>query len=555
MSCNTNSNPIGPIGLRRYSFWRQPRVSFYPFRLLLAAAFVLVSFISFSQEKKRVEIERAEFLEADENIAPNAQRLVGDVKIRHKDILMWCDSAYTYTGTNKVDAFGNVHINQGDTLHLYANKIYYNGDTDFARAYENVKLENKNTTLYTDTLDFDMDANVGYYDDHGEIVDSTNTLTSIIGRYFIDEDLIHFYENVEAHNENYTLASDTMLYNTESGRIFIMGPTTIRDSANTLYAEDGWYDSKTGEAELIKNPVVSNETQEMRASYIKYNETDGNGRAEGAVRMEDFENQTIVMGKIADYNDKEEIATVTDSALLIMYSEKDTLFLHADTLRTVPDTIEGEKIVSAFYGTRFYRSDIQGVCDSLVYFTKDSVVQLHTNPVIWSEIHQLSADLIDMKQNTNAPDEMHLKNNSFIISKLDSGRFDQIKGKNMIGYIVDNQLSRINVDGNGQTLYYAREDTTIIGLNRAESSRISIRFKEGRVFKIVFLTAPEGELKPLFELTEEEKRLSGFEWKIHLRPLTKHDIFERNESLPEPEKQPELESETEVTTKIPLETP
>lgn len=504
-------------------------------QMFLVIVFLFSSLHTFSQEKKRVDIEQADYLEADENIAPNAQRLVGNVRIRHQDVLMWCDSAYTYSGTNRVDAFGNVRINQGDTLNLYAREVFYDGDISQARAFQDVRLINKSTTLFTDTLDYDMAANIGYYNHNGKIVDSTNVLTSVIGKYFINDDLIHFYRNVKAYNDNYTLESDTLLYNTETGRLFIVGPTTIRDSSNTLYAEDGWYDTNTGEAELLKNPLVYNETQQLKANYIKYNEENGNGKALGNVYMEDFENKIIVTGNNSDYNDKLEIATVTDSALFMMYSEKDTLFLHADTLRTVPDTIEGEKIIMAYYGTRFYRDDIQGVCDSMVYFTKDSVVQLYKNPVIWSEIHQLSADQIEMKQNTDAPDELHLNNNGFIISKLDSGRFDQIKGKLMIGYVVNNELNKIDVDGNGQTLYYARQNEEIIGLNRVESSRISIRFKEGKIFRISFLQAPEGVLKPLFALTEEEKTLSGFEWKIHLRPLSRHDVFQGKEppSVPE----------------------
>lgn len=504
-------------------------------QVFLAAFMFLTSIPVFSQEKKRVDIEQADYLEADEKIAPNAQRLVGNVRIRHQDVLMWCDSAYTYTGTNRVDAFGNVHINQGDTLNLYARKIFYNGDISHARAYQDVRLINKKTTLYADTLDYDMAANIGYYDDNGKIVDSTNILTSVIGKYFINNDLIHFYQNVEAYNDNYTLKSDTLYYNTETGRLFIVGPTTIRDSANTLYAEDGWYDTKTGEAELLKNPAVFNETQQLKANYIKYNESDGNGRALGNVRIDDYENKITVTGNTSDYNDKLEIATVTDSALFMMYSEKDTLFLHADTLRTIPDTIDGEKLILAYYGTRFYRTDLQGICDSLVYFTKDSVVQLFNNPVIWSEAHQLSADKIEMKQNTNAPDELHLKNNSFIISKLDSGKFDQIKGKEMIGYVVNNELNRFDVNGNGQTLYYARQDEEIIGLNRVESSRISIRFRERKIFGTSFFQKPEGVLKPLFALTEEEKTLPGFEWKINQRPLSKHDVFPRKEPLISPE--------------------
>jgi lipopolysaccharide export system protein LptA len=345
--------------------------------------------------------------------------------------------------------------------------------------------------------------------------------------------MIYFYEDVNAYNDDYTLENDTLIYNTNSGLYLIKGPTTIRDSAYTLYAEDGWYNSKTGEAELTEHARVFDEKQELRADYIRYNETDGKGKALGNVHIQDYENKIIVTGETAAYSDEFEIATVTDSALFQMYSEEDTLFLHADTLRTVPDTIEGEKLVMAFYGTRFFRTDLQGVCDSLVYFSKDSVVELHHNPVIWSEIHQLSADMINMKQNTGAPDEIHLLNNSFIISKLDSGRFDQIKGREMVGFITDNKLSKIDVNGSGQTLYYAREDTTIIGLNKAESSRIAIQFREEKIYRISFLQSPLGTLKPLFDVTEEEKKLSGFDWKISLRPMSKEDLFIHNAREPD----------------------
>jgi hypothetical protein len=375
-------------------------------------------------------------------------------------------------------------------------------------------------------------------------VDSTTTITSVIGKYFIDNDMLYLFENVVAVSDSFTMNSDTVSYNTVTKRIFITGPTTIRDSANTLYAENGWYDSTTGEAELLKNPVISNDKQNIAASYIRYSKENKIGKALGSVRITDLENSSIITGKIAEYNDLLEIAMVTDSAVYMNYNEKDTLFLHADTLRTIPDTIPKEKIIFGYHKVRFFRTDLQGICDSMVYFTRDSVVQLHKFPIMWSEIHQLSADLIEMKQYENAPDELHLTRNGFIISKQDSNMFDQIKGKEMVGYIINNKLNNIEVNGNGETLYYAREKEQIIGLNRAESSKISIRFKDGKINSISFLKAPDGELKPLFELTEEDKQLKGFEWKIYLRPLSKYDIFERKIA-----KDPEiLESESENNT-------
>ncbi|MDX8340389.1 OstA-like protein [Draconibacterium sp. IB214405] len=487
-----------------------------------------------------MEIIQAESLVQSQSIA-NAQRLVNDVIIKHEGIMMYCDSAYTYEGSNRVDAFGNVHINQGDTLHLYARKVYYDGDRSFAQAIKNVKLVNPEITLYTDTLDYDMNLNVGYYDCGGKIVDSTNTLTSKVGQYFLDDNEAHFTDSVVGFSDKYTIDSEDLRYNTQTEVIFFKGPTTIRDSVNTLYAEDGWYNTQTGEADLNLHPMVYNDTQSIKAKQISYNKENGDGLAIGDVFIEDFENRTIIQGNKVIYNEEKETAIATDSAVFITYNETDSLFLHADTLKSIPDTIDGENLVMAYYGVRFFRNDIQGLCDSLMYFTKDSLVQLHRNPVIWSEQHQLSADYIEMIQHTTAPNEMHLKKNSFIISKQDSGRYDQIKGKNMTGYIVNGKLRNIDVDGNGQTLYYARDKEAVIGLNRAESSNIGIRFKEGKIDAIAFQKQPEGQLKPILKLDESEKTLPGFEWKIKLRPLSKDDIFWR------PEKKEVTEEEEKVT--------
>ena len=496
-------------------------------KLKLFIVLLLSTLISYSQEKKKIEILQAGYAaEVADN--PNAQQLVDSVLIRHKNILMWCDTAYTYSGTNKVDAVGHVRIDQGDTLDLYAEKVHYNGDKNFATAITNVRLLNKSTTLYTDTLDYDLSSNTGYYDDGGTIVDSSTTITSNIGKYFVDDDILYLYQDVVGTNDKFILKSDTVNYNTISGKMNIVGPTTIRDSANTIYAEDGWYDSKTGEAELLKNPVINNKTQKISARYIYYDKENKTGKALGSVRMEDFDNSSTILGNIANYNDELGTAMITDSAVYINYNDNnnDTLFLHADTLRMVPDTIKGKKIITAYHKVRFLKNDIQGVCDSLVYYTRDSIVQLHYNPIIWSDMRQLSADIIEMKQYANAPDEIRLSQNSFIISKQDSVRYDQIKGKNMIGYITDNKLTNIDVDGNGQTLYYAREKENIIGLNHTESSKISILFKDGEINRIKFLGKPEGDLKPLTELKEEDKQLKDFAWKIYLRPLSKYDIFD-----------------------------
>lgn len=523
----------------------------YFFRFFFLAIFVAgFSVKTEAQQKRSVVIENAGTLERNDDIVPNAQRILNNVRMRHNDMVMWCDSAYQYVGTNRVDAFGNVHINQADTIDLYANMIHYDGDISFARAIGNVRLINKSATLYTDTLDYSLDTNIGYYDDRGKIVDSTNVLTSIIGRYYVNEDIVWFFRDVEGTSDDYVLLSDTVRYNTVTGLIDIYGPTTIRDSLNIIFSEAGWYDSQTGEAKLTKNPVMYNESQKLKGDIIDYKREEGFGKAQGRVEIHDFENDIIVRGNNSWYDEISEIAYMTDSALFIYITNADSLFLHADTLKTIPDTIKDEKIITAYRHAKFYRADMQGKCDSLVYFTRDSTIQMYFNPILWSDINQLVADMIEMKSFADSiPNELRLYNNAFIISEGSPAQFDQIKGKNMVGYIIENRLNYIDVDGNGQTLYYARDSEEDIGLNRAEGSRIRIVFKEGKVNRIKFYTTPNGILKPLFQLGESEKRLEGFDWKDRIRPKSKYDIFKSEEQLINERKTPEPPAEAEAETK------
>ncbi|HAH26146.1 MAG TPA: hypothetical protein DCL77_20685, partial [Prolixibacteraceae bacterium] len=358
-----------------------------------------------------------------------------------------------------------------------------------------------------------------------------------------------------------------------------------------LYAEYGWYDSMKNLAHLTKKPRIWNINQKVKADSIFYDKEKGDGLALGHARIEDIENHIIVQGNRVVYNDLSKIATATDSAVLIQYSKTDSLFLHAQILRTMPDTSKvsvrasvlskGSKLaasktpardtlaavtpeakaltvkalntdsiaanalvkdstatvkpkdarlVLAYYKVRFYRQDMQGKCDSLAYWSKDSTIQLYTAPVIWSNRNQITADYIEMINRTKDPDEVRMKENAFIIAmEEDSVRFNQIKGKNMVGFIRNNELYKIDVSGNGQSNYYAYDKKGIIGLNQAQSSNITIYMNKGKVSRIALIKSPDGELKPMAQIEEGDKRLPGFNWQQEIRPKSKTDIFRTEE--------------------------
>ncbi|HAQ21833.1 MAG TPA: hypothetical protein DCR40_21775 [Prolixibacteraceae bacterium] len=548
----------------------------------------LICLLAFSatsqaQKKKKVEILNADVGSYDERIVANAQRLLGNVNITVDGALMWCDSMYSYTN-NSVDAFGNVHIIRGDTLNMYADFIHYNPETKQAKARRNVKLIDKQVTLTTDSLDYSMANDLASYNNSGTVKDSTNVLTSVIGQYYVNEKKAYFKTKVEVVTKDYQIKSDTLIYFTNTKKVFLEGPTHIFNETDTLYAEYGWYDSMKGVSQLTKKPRIWNAKQKLKADSIFYDKEKGEGLALGHARIQDLENSIVVIGNRVQYNDITKMAYATDSAALIQYSETDSLYLHADRLRTMPDTTKAKKaiplknekktalskapakvqktvqedslkvvqtepdilpvqkpaadslavkpakdprLVLAYNQVRFFRDDIQGKCDSLAYWSKDSTIQLFTDPVIWSGKNQMSANYIEMINRSKDPDEVLMKEDAFIVSmEDDSIRFNQIKGKNMVGFVRKNSLYRIDVNGNGQSNYFAHDDKgAIIGLNKAESSNIIIYLNEGKVKKIAFIKSPEGELKPMADIEEGEKLLPGFRWLSEIRPINKDDIF------------------------------
>lgn len=551
---------------------------------LVSAAIFMLSAAGFSQTKKKVQILHTDIGGYDARIVANAQRLIGNVQILVDGAYMWCDSLYSYTNKNMVDAFGSVHIVRGDTLNMYADFINYDGDTKIAKARRNVKLIDKQTTLITDSLDYDMNTDMAYYNYGGTIKDTANVLVSETGQYHVNADKAFFRNNVEGTTKDYKIKSDTLIYFTKIRKVYIEGPTHIYNEKDTLYAEYGWYDSMKNLANLTKNPRIWNINQNMEADSIFYDKNKGDALALGNARIEDIENKIIVEGNRVEYSELTKIATATDSAMLIQYSESDSLFLHADILKTLPDTTKSAtgklplkqvvntpdtlasdslktilketaianadtlhaelinspvtqdttsskkeqepRIVLAYNKVRFFREDMQGKCDSLVYWSKDSTIQLFTEPVIWSKNNQISAQYIEMINRTKDPDEIHMKEDAFIIGmEDDSIRFNQIKGKNMIGYVSKNELYKIDVNGNGQSNYYAYDKKGLIGLNKAESSNIIIYMNKGKVSRIALIKSPDGELKPIAEIEEGDKKLSGFNWQQEIRPKSKLDIF------------------------------
>ncbi|QZT36614.1 organic solvent tolerance protein OstA [Halosquirtibacter xylanolyticus] len=494
--------------------------------ILLTAGLLFVANVSTAQ-KRRVYIDHSDSLVSNVGVAKNADRLIGNVIVRHMGAIMHCDSAYFYSNENKVDAFGRIHITQGDTVDLKGNSLVYDGNTALAIIRGNVELKDPSLVLTTDELEYNLEHGMAYYNTGGTIVDSLNTLNSRVGRYYSEDKMLFFKDSVHLVNKDFIMDSDTLKYDTEHKIVYISGPTTVNGDSGYLYSELGWYETISQNAELYKNSRMGNEKQELRCDTLLYDKLRGQAWAYHHVEIEDFKSMLEIRGEIGEYNEHSEEGMVTKKAELLQYSEKDTLFLHADTLRTYPmaDSIADKKIFLAYNKVRFYRKDMQGKCDSLVYSAQDSVMRMYFEPIVWAMNNQMTADSITYANQPKGADLLKLYTDAFMVSKDSLDMYNQISGKNMVGYIVNNSLDVLDVIGNGETIYYVKDKSGMMGVNKAECSNIKIKMKENKIYRISFITQPKMDFFPPADFGNQDLKLPLFRWEEAIRPKSPEDIF------------------------------
>ena len=474
-----------------------------------------------------IHIENTDFGAFNKLIDPDMQTLKGRVRFRHDDVSLFCDSAYFFEKANSLKAFGHVKIVQGDTLFVYGDLLYYDGNTKMARLRHRVKMENRKTTLTTDSLNYDRISNLAYYYTGGKITDQENVLTSLWGEYSTVTNEALFRTKVNLKNKNFTLDSDSLKYNTKSHIANLVSPTHILYNNETdIYSNRGWYNTTTEQSMLLnRSKVKHKDGKTLIGDTIFYDKTKKYGEGFNNVVMTDSVQKSALYGNYVYYNEKSKSGIATDSALLVDWSQKDTMYIHADSLFTYKDSIY--TVAKGYFNVRFYRNDVQGVCDSLAFSARDSVMNLHGTPVLWSDKNQLAGDFIQVFTKNKKVNKFHIQRLAVAIQQEDSLYFNQLSGKEIIAYVDSGQLKRVNVNGNAETIYYPREDkdSTLIGLNRTQSSFVVMYLKNKKVDRVVFTPATNGVMSPLIGLPENKLRLNSFFWVENVRPKNKNDLF------------------------------
>ena len=477
-------------------------------------------------KKTKVYLIHSNTLSFDKAVKPDAQILNGDVCFRHDSSYMYCDSAYFFEQTNSLEAFSNVRMEQGDTLFVYGDYLFYDGNTQVAYLRENVRMENGQVTLFTDSLNYERIPNIGYYFEGGLIVDSLNQLSSFYGQYSPETKLAVFNDSVQVENPDFTLYSDTLHYDTESKVATILGPSVIVSDSGTIHTSRGWYDTVNNTSLLLDQSQVESGEKILIGDSIFYNRDTGMGEVYGNMSLIDTAQHVTLQGEYGYYNEQTGYAFATDSARFLEYSQGDTLFLHADTLQMVTvDSVYRE--IKAYYGVRFYRIDMQGVCDSMQFNTRDSVLYMYTEPVLWNEQYQLYGDTIAIYMNDSTIEYAHVIQFAFAAQHVDSSYYNQLKGNDLKAYFERQAVHQIDVAGNAESIFYPLEkDGAKVGMNETKSGFLTIWVKDNKLDKLKIWPSPVGSMTPIPDLKPDQKMLKDFYWFDYLRPKNRDDIYE-----------------------------
>ncbi|MFH1295719.1 MAG: OstA-like protein [Bacteroidota bacterium] len=484
-----------------------------------------------AQETTKIILERADTWEYNEAIGPDIQRIKGHVVLRHDTGYLFCDSAYLNDVENVVMAYGNVHIKASDTLNLYGDSLQYNGYTKIAKVWGNVKLIDNQTILTTDSLNFNRRTQVAWYDNWGKIVSDDNCLVSKYGYYYTSDKEFFFKEKVILVNPDYTMNSDTLMYQTVTEIAYFFGPSTIvsKDNVDSIYCIDGWYDTQKDISRFRRGARIYHAAQLLTGDTLYYERVNGFGQAFYNAMLLDTIQNIAITGNYGELKRKQGVGFMTQHATGILIEGNDSLFMHGDTIKAYFEPEEDQqqiRVMLAFYKVRFFRKDLQGACDSLVYHRSDSTIFLYHDPVIWSGKNQITADTITLTIRNGELDSMVMYKSAFIISQDDTNKFNQIKGKDMIAYFVKNELYKIIVIGNSETVYFAREeDRTMIGINKLYASDMLIFVKGNDIQTITYIDKPSGILYPENEISPYDLKLKNFRWREDQRPKTKEEIY------------------------------
>lgn len=528
----------------------------YSFILLLmfSLCFTITSFGQKNPEQtsKKIRIEYAPFASSDSLKGPGVTVFTRDnmqqVHFAHEGIDMWCDKAIYYEKEDFIEAFSNVVMKQGDTVNMNARYVEYSGKTQLAFARGDVVLTEPKSVLTTDILYFDKVKQQAYYTTGGQVVrDSSGTITSRIGRYYMESKKYQFVNNVVLVNPEYTLKTNQLDFYSVNGHAYLYGPSTIVGETSTIYCERGFYDTENDTGYFVKNSKINYENRIVEADSMYYDRKIDFASATNNITITDTINKSIAKGHYAEVWKAQDSVFITKRALVITVQEGDSLYMHSDTIRVngPPES----RITRAYYNAKLYKSDLSGKADSihadhktgltrlinLARFASADAFSTKRHPVLWNVGNQMTGDTIHLISNpkTEQLDSLLVFNDAFIISKDTLGDgYSQTKGQRLIGLFKDNKLYQVEIIKNAEVIYFMRDDKgELVGINKSKSGSINMQIENNEVVETRFINQVDGDIYPESRFPENARKLRGFAWRDDERPKSVEDLFKDDPPL------------------------
>lgn len=482
------------------------------------------------KNQNKIELIHADDVIYDQFEIPGAQRFSGNVEFLHNGMRLFCDSAVLFQASNSFEAFGHVRMLQGDTLSLTGDRLYYHGDDLMAEVRNNVVLKHRKQTLLTDSLNYDRLYNLAYFFEGGKLIDGHTILTSDWGEYHTDTKKTLFNYHVELKSPKFRLVTDTLHYDTSSKWAQAVGPSNIYSGEDRIYTENGFYNTQTERTRLFNRSRVYGRDSELEGDSIFYDKKTGDMFAHRNVVFEDKKNKGMLFGDFCSYNELTGKALAHGKALAKYYSnEKDTLFVHADTLRLFTFNIETDSVYRVLHGyfhARAFRSDVQAVSDSLVFISKDKKLSLYRDPIVWSGNRQILGEEINVFCNDSTIDSVYVERQAFLAEQVDSTHFNQVSAQLMRSYFEKGEMKRNFADGNVYVVNYPLErDSTLLYQNYTETSQLRMYMKNRKLSKL-WAPAAKGAYYAIGMAPPDKTFLESFAWFDYIRPRDKYDLFE-----------------------------
>ncbi len=490
----------------------------------------------------RVFLERADSLMANPRV-PDAQILVGDVVFRRGDMMMYCDSAifFSTAASDSMEAYGSIRMEQGDTLFLYGDWLEYSGSLALATVYADdgntVRLINRDVTLTTTVVNYDMNIDLGYYNVGGTLTDPRNTLSSAEGEYSPSTKDANFYRHVRLEGiteagDSVWVFSDTLSYNTDTRIATLTCPSRIISKDGEILTSNGIFNTATNHTSLFDRSIVKTSNgNTLCGDTLFYDRTAGRGEAFGNMVLTDSARQITLEGDYGFYNELTDSAYVTGRARALEHSRPDTLYLHSEVIRSFTVTSDSAgtdttHLLVANPRVRFFRADLQGICDSMTFVETDSTLHMNIHPIVWSDNRQIFGNVIKVFMNDSTVERAHLPESGFMAEHIEGDYFNQLSGKEMLAYMEDGHLRRLDVNGSVQGIIMPMEnDSTYNKVANVESSFLIAMFKANQLERARMWDATSGTVTPLYLARRSLFRLPKFAWYEVLRPTSPDDIF------------------------------